>query len=160
MWVQPLGQEGPLEEAMAAHSGILAWRIPWAEEPGGLQPMGAQSQTRLKQLSRCTVHVVVCASSSLVSVTVAFHCMGATICLSIQQLINICVVSGFWPLQTKHLWTLGYKSLCGYMPSFFLGNYLRVEQMGLRVGVFRIQEDRSKPNNKQKVNQSKSRQRL
>ena len=39
-WVQPLGQEDPLEEGMATHSGILAWEIPWTEDPGGLQPMG------------------------------------------------------------------------------------------------------------------------
>ena len=45
--VQSLGQEGPLEEEMAAHSSILAWRILWAEEPGGLQCMGLQSRTRL-----------------------------------------------------------------------------------------------------------------
>ena len=37
--VQSLGQEDPLEESMAAHSSILAWRIPWTEEPGRLQPM-------------------------------------------------------------------------------------------------------------------------
>ena len=36
--VQSLGQEDPLEEGMATHSSILAWRIPWTEEPGGLQP--------------------------------------------------------------------------------------------------------------------------
>ena len=35
-WVQSLGQEDPLEEGMATHSSILAWRIPWTEEPGGL----------------------------------------------------------------------------------------------------------------------------
>ena len=35
-WVQPLGQEDPLEKGMANHSSILAWRIPWTEEPGGL----------------------------------------------------------------------------------------------------------------------------
>ena len=39
--VQSLGQEDPLEEAMATHSSILAWRIPWTEEPGGLQSMGS-----------------------------------------------------------------------------------------------------------------------
>ena len=42
MWetgVQSLGQEDPLEEGMATHSSILAWRIPWTEEPGGLQSM-------------------------------------------------------------------------------------------------------------------------
>ena len=37
--------EDPLEEGMATHSSILAWRIPWTEEPGGLQSMGSQSQT-------------------------------------------------------------------------------------------------------------------
>ena len=42
MWVQSLGQEDPLEEEMGAHSSILAWRIPWTEEPSGLQSMGLQ----------------------------------------------------------------------------------------------------------------------
>ena len=41
-WVQFLGQEDPLEKEMATHSSILAWRIPWTEEPGGLQSMGSQ----------------------------------------------------------------------------------------------------------------------
>ena len=41
-WVQTLGWEDPLEEGMTAHSNILAWRIPWTEEPGGLQSMGLQ----------------------------------------------------------------------------------------------------------------------
>ena len=40
--VQPLGWEDPLKEGMAAHSSILAWRIPWTEEPGGLQSVGSQ----------------------------------------------------------------------------------------------------------------------
>ena len=39
-WI--LGWEDPLEKRMTTHSGILAWRIPWAEEPGGLQSMGLQ----------------------------------------------------------------------------------------------------------------------
>ena len=38
-----LGGEDPLKEGMATHSSILAWRIPWTEEPGGLQSMGSQS---------------------------------------------------------------------------------------------------------------------
>ena len=45
--VQSLGWEDPLEEDMAIHFNILAWRIPWTEESGGLQSMGPQSQTRL-----------------------------------------------------------------------------------------------------------------
>ena len=41
-WVQSLGLEDPLQEKMATHSSILAWRIPWTEEPGSLQSMGLQ----------------------------------------------------------------------------------------------------------------------
>ena len=41
-WVRSLGQKDPLEEGMATHSSILAWRIPWTEKPGGLQSMGLQ----------------------------------------------------------------------------------------------------------------------
>ena len=40
--VRSLGQDGPLEKGMATFSNILAWRIPWTEEPGGLQSMGSQ----------------------------------------------------------------------------------------------------------------------
>ena len=46
-WIPPLGQEDPLEKAMAMPSSILAWRIPGTEEPGGLQSMGSQSQIQL-----------------------------------------------------------------------------------------------------------------
>ena len=41
-WVQSLGQEDPLEKEMATHSSILAWRISWMEEPGGVQTIGLQ----------------------------------------------------------------------------------------------------------------------
>ena len=41
-WVQSPGWEDPLEKGMATHSSSLAWRIPWAEKPGGLQSMGSQ----------------------------------------------------------------------------------------------------------------------
>ena len=41
-WVQSLGREDPLEDGIATHSSILAWGIPWTEEPGGLQSMGSQ----------------------------------------------------------------------------------------------------------------------
>ena len=45
--VRSLGQEDPLEKGIATHSNILAWRIPWTEELGGLQSMGSQSPTQL-----------------------------------------------------------------------------------------------------------------
>ena len=41
-WAQSLGREDPLEKEMATHSSTLAWKIPWTEEPGGLQSMGSQ----------------------------------------------------------------------------------------------------------------------
>ena len=47
-WVQSLGWEDPLEEVMATHSSILAWRIPRTEEPKGLQSVGSQSRTQLR----------------------------------------------------------------------------------------------------------------
>ena len=48
-WVQSLGQEDPLEKEMATHSSILAWRIPWMEESGGLQSMGSQTEAQREQ---------------------------------------------------------------------------------------------------------------
>ena len=44
-WVRSLGQQDPLEKGTTSHSRILAWRIPWTDEPGGV--MGSQSQTQL-----------------------------------------------------------------------------------------------------------------
>ena len=49
--VQFLGWEDPLEKEMAIHSSILAWRIPWTEEPGGLQSMGLQESNTTEQLN-------------------------------------------------------------------------------------------------------------
>ena len=42
MWVQSLGQEDPLQESMATHFSVLAWRTPWTEEPGKLQSISLQ----------------------------------------------------------------------------------------------------------------------
>ena len=50
-WVRSLSREDPLEKEMAPHSSILAWRIPWAEELGGLQSMGWQSRTQLSDFT-------------------------------------------------------------------------------------------------------------
>ena len=46
-WIRSLGWEDPLEKGMATHSSILAWRIPWTEEPGRVYSMWSQSQTQL-----------------------------------------------------------------------------------------------------------------
>ena len=49
--VQSLGWEDPLEKEMAAHSSVLAWKIPWTAEPGRLRSMGSQSRTRLSDFT-------------------------------------------------------------------------------------------------------------
>ena len=46
-WVRSLGREDPLEKGMSTHSSILAWRIPWTEEPSGLQSMGSDMTEQL-----------------------------------------------------------------------------------------------------------------
>ena len=56
MWIQSLDQEDPLEKEMATHSSILAWEIPWTEEPGGARVHGiAQSWTRLSTHTHMSV---------------------------------------------------------------------------------------------------------
>ena len=50
-WVPLLGWEDPLEEGMATHSSVLAWRIPWTEEPGGLHPWGCKESDTTEQLT-------------------------------------------------------------------------------------------------------------
>ena len=55
--VQSLGKEDPLEEEMATHSSIVAWKIPWTEEPGGLQSVGLQ---RVKHDQATNTHTSVC----------------------------------------------------------------------------------------------------
>ena len=53
-WIQSLGQEDPLEQGMAINSSILAWRIPWTEEPDGLHPMGHKESDTTEE----TAHLV------------------------------------------------------------------------------------------------------
>ena len=50
-WIRFLGQENPQKKEMATHSNILAWEIPWREEPGGLQSMGSQESDVPEQLN-------------------------------------------------------------------------------------------------------------
>ena len=49
-WLQSLGQEDPLEKEMATHSSILAWRIPWTEEPGSYSPWGHKGSDMTERL--------------------------------------------------------------------------------------------------------------
>ena len=57
-WVRFLGWEDSLEKEMAAHFGILAWKVPWIEEPGGLQSIGLQKVDTTEQLNNTFTSVV------------------------------------------------------------------------------------------------------
>ena len=96
--MQSLSQEDPLEEGKATLSSILAWRIPWTEESGGLQSIGSQSQTRLKQLST-TVCLALGWSSTCVYTT------SFSLTATLQRMFRLRPIS-----QTKGL-RLGEKSL-------------------------------------------------
>ena len=61
MWIQFLGQDNPLEEGKATPSSILAWRIPWIEEPGGLQSIGSQKS---RKSSKTTLSLLLCLLST------------------------------------------------------------------------------------------------
>ena len=70
-WVRSLGQEDPLEKEMSTHSSILAWKIPWAEEPGGLQSMGSQTEWLTLSLS-FTLNLTLHFWKPLIQIYVAF----------------------------------------------------------------------------------------
>ena len=53
MWVRSLSWEDPLEEVMATLSSVLAWKIPWTEEPGGLQSHGHKDMAEVTALTQC-----------------------------------------------------------------------------------------------------------
>ena len=77
MRVRSLGQEDPLEKEMATHPSILAWRIPWTKEPGGLQSVGSQRvrhDLATKQKQPCNTHIRI---SSLSKRLHFFNCCGA-----------------------------------------------------------------------------------
>ena len=95
-WVRSLGQEDPLEKRMATHSNTLAWRIPWTEEPGGLQSMGSQSDMteQLIQHQFITFYTFWCTSYFYFYI----HCSVPTT----KNLVSICHHS-IDPLYINHV---------------------------------------------------------
>ena len=89
MWVRSLGWEDGLEEDMATHSSIPAWRVPWTEEPGGLQSMGSQrvGQTAIGH-STYSIHMSVPISQFLLTAfaLLGVHMFALYICASISAL--------------------------------------------------------------------------
>ena len=71
-WVRSLGWEDPLEKEMATDSSILAWEIPWTEEPGGLQSMGLPRVRHDLVTSMCTHHEIII-TASLVNIIICYR---------------------------------------------------------------------------------------
>ena len=88
MWDLLLGQEYPLEEGMAICFRTVAWRIPWTEEPGGLQQIGLQSQTQLKG-----------PSTQLVSLQKTFiHFYSNQLCPKVPVTCTLKFITHFWTI--------------------------------------------------------------
>ena len=86
MQVQSLGQEDPLEQEMATHSSILAWKISWTEEPGGLQSMGSQESNTTERLRRHThAHTKLGSATSKV-----FCCQGLSLSIVLSSVFWLC----------------------------------------------------------------------
>ena len=68
-WLQSLDGEDPLEEGMATHSSILAWRIPWTEDPGGYSPWGPKEWGVTEVTQHSTAHAMFTEKNSKVSAT-------------------------------------------------------------------------------------------
>ena len=93
-WVLSLGQEGLLEKEMATHSSILAWRIPWTEEPGVLQSTRSQrvgqdysDRTELKATERTSVHQLSATRTEML------RCLRLSLCR--LTLVNVCMQASF-----------------------------------------------------------------
>ena len=111
--VHSLGGEGPLEEGMASHSSMLAWRIPWIEEPGGVtySPLGSERVRQLKQLSTqtCQLHAwhrtrwpVTERMNGLGFVRWWYGNKEQSVCNSLIYVGHTAVVA--WDIKREHLW--------------------------------------------------------
>ena len=114
MWVWSLGQEDPLEEGMATHSSVLAWRIPWTEEPGGLQSMGLRRVGHNWVTEPLHPHNTICWIKKLIG--------GETI----QRIVVVLMVSPQW---VGHLWIPGNGL---YMILFGKSNFADMNHFILR----------------------------
>ena len=91
MWVQCLSQEDPLEKEMATHSSVLAWKIPWTEEPGRLQSVGLQRVRQDWATEHQRIYLILCGSSpeslkKVYSAHSAWDASPSSLCLTFTSL--------------------------------------------------------------------------
>ena len=114
MWVLSLGREDPLEEEMATHSCILAWRIPCTEEHGGLQSHKESDMTEVTEHTPC-----ICVSTAL-SVP---HCVHKSILYLFLNVAGGSLIGSFWEGRKHEMLCLGLSvaTLCDNVRLSFLG---------------------------------------
>ena len=108
MQARSLGQDVPLEKAIATHTRILAWKIPWTEEPGGLQSMGSRRVGH----DRITDHARTRSSLPLIP-TLAFHVSG-------PQVLKDFFGQTALPLPSHHLPSM-FLLNCGLLCTWYIG---------------------------------------
>ena len=145
-WVQSLVWEDPLEKGIATHSSILAWRIPWTWEPGGLQSMGLQRVGHNWVNTLCLFVAESLFFFFLLNNILSFGC--TTVYISIQLLKDIMVAVKFWQLCIKLLYTSRCRFLCIHTFSTLLGKYQGARLLHPMVQVCLVLEETAKLSSK------------
>ena len=101
MWVRSLSQEDPLEEEMATHSGILAGKTPWTEEPGGLQSMGSQRVRDNRHRHHHAVHTTVSRVSGILEFLPLRTKGEAKFCEVTEPVVELRVVAVWLPAPQR-----------------------------------------------------------
>ena len=145
-WVQSLGWEDPLEKAMATHSSILAWRIPWTEEPHELQPMG--SQTDMAEWLTLSVCPHLISDEFEVQIQTLWLCFSC--CLLAQSRLTVCnPMDCSWPGSTVYgisqARILVWVGMSPSRGSFQPRNWTRVSCIGRHFFFFLTTEVSEKP---------------
>ena len=105
-WVRSLGWEDPLEKEMATHSSILAWRIPWREEPGGVQSMGSQ---RVRHDCIILSLTFQCINICWLSFSYLFFCTCESVTHSLKVATEIVATDPLEKEMVTHSGTLAWK---------------------------------------------------
>ena len=121
-WIGSLGWEDPLEEGVATHSSILAWRIPWTEEPGGLQSVGSQESDTPEWLSTHSNH------PSQVGWDIWWPWSNVVIFWSLRSFLETSLINGCWlSIPLNSILTVFLRAIANTDRSFlFIFSYLLI----------------------------------
>ena len=117
-WVQSLHQEDPLEKEMAAHSSILAWRISWTEEPGGLHSVGSLRIRRGRVTDSCTFCCILCPKYFLILEMEGFFSSFPALVFSFVLCCLFFFLLKCFSSFVSFLWTSRGSCPCGYRRNY------------------------------------------